>query len=153
MPTLTPGKPITVKDPHLLVENQFTPGRYRFQLVVIDEGGLESDPAELVVTVREIVRPTGPIIRPDILDRIDRLDPIRRTEIIRPIRRPPSQAEGSELTASAIGYQAWLASHMATAPAMLRTTPMPPSARAWRMGRRGARRAVNAQPATSMTSR
>lgn len=86
---------MTVKDPHLLVENQFTPGRYRFQLVVTDDAGLESDPAELVVTVREIIRPprpTGPIVRPDILDRIDRLggrlDPLR-PEVIRPIRRPP----------------------------------------------------------------
>jgi hypothetical protein len=95
MPTLTPGKPITVKDPHLLVENQFTPGRYRFQLVVTDDGGLESEPAELVVTVREIGRPgrpAGPIGRPDILDRIDRLggriEPLR-PDVIRPIRRPP----------------------------------------------------------------
>lgn len=89
MPTLTPRKPLTVREPQLLVENQFPPGRYRFQLVVIDDGNLESDPAELVVIVHERqVRPTrpgGPVIRPDILDPVDTI----RTDLIRPIRRPP----------------------------------------------------------------
>ena len=97
MPILAPGQPITVREPHLLVENRFAPGRYRFQLVVIDEAGLESGPAELVVAVREPVRPpptrpTGPVINPDIFDvlRPGRPD-LReiRPDRIRPIRRPP----------------------------------------------------------------
>jgi len=101
MPTLTPGKPFMVSEPRLLVENQFAPGRYRFQLVVVDDGGLESDPAELVVSVHDVVRPTRPT-RPDIVeidpDILGRFRPRRPdlTEIrpdiirpIRPIRRPP----------------------------------------------------------------
>ena len=97
MPTLIPGQPITIPDPHLLVENQFAPGRYRFQLVVTDEAGLESDPAELFVLVRDIVRPVPPTrpdireIDPDLLRRIRRQPDITPDigRVIRPIRRPP----------------------------------------------------------------
>ena len=90
MTILTPRKPVTQQEPQLLVESQFTPGRYRFQLVVTDDGGLQSDPAEIVVTVHEIVRPvpprpTRPPIRPEVIERVDRIRP----ELIRPIRRPP----------------------------------------------------------------
>jgi hypothetical protein len=89
MPVLTPRKPVTLKEPLLLVENQLPPGRYRFELVVTDDGNNESDPTQLVVIVRDRpTRPTGPVIRPGILDRIDRGGPIP-PEIIRPIRRPP----------------------------------------------------------------
>lgn len=91
MPTLIPRKSVTLKDPVLLVENQFPPGRYRFQLVVIDDGNNESDPAVLTVIVREPVRPTrpGPVIGPGLLDRV--VEPVRplRPDIITPIRRPP----------------------------------------------------------------
>lgn len=87
MATLTPGRPVTVQTPELLVENQLTPGRHRFRLVVIDEAGLESEPAELVVTVRRpIVRPDldvrPDVLRPDLVLRPDAIRPIR------PIRRP-----------------------------------------------------------------
>lgn len=89
MATLTPGKPHTVREPELLVENQLAAGRYRFQLVVIDDGGLESDPAELVVTVQPIrpVRPRDPITRPEIFEPVveRRINP----DIIGRIRRPP----------------------------------------------------------------
>jgi hypothetical protein len=85
MPTLTPGKPVTVREPQLLVENRLRPGRYRFRLVVFDDGGLESDPAEMIVSVQDAVRPTEPPVRhEDILDHI-RLRP----DIGRVIRRPP----------------------------------------------------------------
>jgi hypothetical protein len=98
MPMLSPGQPITIREPLLLVENQFAPGRYLFQLVVIDEAGLESDPAQLVVAVHEPVRPTpptrptGPVISPDIFGPLRPRRPDLRTEvrpdlIIR--RRPP----------------------------------------------------------------
>ena len=91
MPILTPGKPITVDTPELLVENQLAVGVHRFQLVVIDEAGLESEPRELAVTVRRI-RPIGRpdvIVRPDLIDR-----PVLRPDVrivtgdIRPPRRP-----------------------------------------------------------------
>ena len=92
MATLTPGKPITVQTPELLVENQLAPGMHRFQLVVIDEAGLESTPFELAVTVRRpvIPRPRPDIvIRPDVLERVEPVDRPRPRPIpIRPIRRP-----------------------------------------------------------------
>lgn len=96
MPVLTPGQPVTQDEPLLLVENKLKPGSYRFQLVVADDSGLESDPAEMVVTVLEPVAPpptptpTGPgrvVLRPDILT--DRLTVTRpfNPRILRP-RRP-----------------------------------------------------------------
>lgn len=89
MATLTPGQPLTVESPELLVENALPAGRYRFQLVVTDDGGNDSDPAELVVTVRGPIRPPrDPVIRPDILDRIEPrvLRPgVLRPQIIRPV--------------------------------------------------------------------
>ena len=90
MPTLTPGQPLTVDTPELLVENRLRPGTHRFQLVVIDEAGLESRPAELEVTVERRGRPAGPfnpdlILRPDVLEQPD----LRvLTDILRPPRRP-----------------------------------------------------------------
>jgi hypothetical protein len=88
MPVLVPLKPVTIREPQLLVENKLPPGRYRFQLVVIDDGRNESDPAQLVVTVRERpIRPIGPVIRPEVVDRIDRVGPVR-PDITRIIRRP-----------------------------------------------------------------
>ena len=92
MATLTPGKPVTVAQPELLVENDLAAGQHRFQLVVIDDGGLESAPAELLVTVRRLVRPRDPIERPDIRDRIERVERVGRVvnpDIIGRIRRPP----------------------------------------------------------------
>jgi hypothetical protein len=92
MPVLTPGQPVVQGEPVLLVENKLKPGRYRFQLVVADDSGLESDPAEMVVTVRERApdptptpTPTGPVIRPDVLERLGRLERLERVERVRPI--------------------------------------------------------------------
>ena len=89
MPVLVPRKPVTIREPQLLVENKLPPGRYRFELVVIDDAKNESDPAQLVVTVQERpTRPTGPVIRPEVLENIDRVRPLR-PDISRIIRRPP----------------------------------------------------------------
>lgn len=92
MATLTPGQPVTVGQPELLVENDLAVGRHRFELVVIDNGGLESAPAELIVTVRRLVRPRDPIERPDIFDRLENIDRVGRVvnpDVIGRIRRPP----------------------------------------------------------------
>ena len=92
MATLTPGQAITVDQPELLVENNLAIGRHRFELVVIDNGGLESAPAELIVTVRRLVRPRDPIERPDIFDRLENIDRVGRVvnpDVIGRIRRPP----------------------------------------------------------------
>lgn len=66
MATLSPGISVTTGDPVLLVENQFTAGQYRFQLVVTDDAGNDSDPAELVVTVRAPAPPPPPPGHPHI---------------------------------------------------------------------------------------
>lgn len=96
MPVLAPGKPVTVKDPVLQVENAFKPGRYRFELVVTDTAGLESAPAELIVSVSLPApdpapepTPRRPVLRPDVIERVTRpvVRPIDTTPI-RPIRRP-----------------------------------------------------------------
>ena len=92
MAVLALNQPVTLGDSVLQVENRLAPGRYRFRLVVIDTAGLESAPADLIVSVEAPppppAPPTGPfrppIFRPDRFDRIDRvLDP----RIFRP-RRP-----------------------------------------------------------------
>ena len=90
MAVLDLNKPVTQEDPFLLVENRLAPGRYRFRLVAIDSAGLESAPADLIVTVDALPPPpsppTGPVrppfFRPDLIERV--LDP----RILRPFRRP-----------------------------------------------------------------
>lgn len=87
MATLTPGRVLRSREPTLVVENDLAPGRHRFQLVVVDDGGLESDPAELVVVVLD--RRTSPPVSPPIV-RDPRLDPTLdpRTPV-RPSPPPP----------------------------------------------------------------
>lgn len=101
MPVLSPGKAVRSREPTLVVENELAPGDYRFQLVVVDNDQLESDPAELVVRVRtrgrvipdDVIRPDV-IVRPDLVLRPDvviRRTPVRPTPVepdpvIRPIR-------------------------------------------------------------------
>ena len=95
MPVLTPGKPVTIDKPMLLVENKLSPGRYRFQLVVTDSAGNDSAPSELVVTVStpDPLPPprTGPVLRPDVVGPLIRPRPVVEPidpRLIRPIRRP-----------------------------------------------------------------
>ncbi len=64
MPVLALGTPVTVADPVTPDrEPAQATGRYRFELVVTDTAGLESDPALLDVTVFEPARP-NPRLRP-----------------------------------------------------------------------------------------
>ena len=84
MTTLTPGRVFRSREPTLVVENDLAPGRHRFQLVVVDDGGLESEPTELVVAVLD--RRTSPPVSPPIgRIPIDRVDPI----VVRPSPPPP----------------------------------------------------------------
>jgi len=88
MAVLSLNQPVTQDDPFLLVENKLAPGRYRFRLVAIDSAGLESAPADLIVTVDAPPPPPPPsgpfrpVLRPDLIERV--LDP----RILRPFRRP-----------------------------------------------------------------
>lgn len=98
MAVLKPGVPMTQDTPHLQVENKLSPGRYRFQLVAIDNAGLESAPAELVVLVNApaVVDPVPPIrrpvLRPDLLERIEPVvvKPVKPVvaEPAKPVLRP-----------------------------------------------------------------
>lgn len=63
MAILTPGKTLRSRSPELLVENALAPGRWRFELVVVDDERNESEPVELIVEVEASapVRPRGPV--------------------------------------------------------------------------------------------
>jgi hypothetical protein len=94
MPVFTPQKAITTDIPTIEVAVGLKPGRYRFQLVVVDDEGNASAPSELDV---EIVAPvvTPPVLDPPVVLRppID-LSPIPvRPPIFRPpfpVVRPPN---------------------------------------------------------------
>lgn len=70
MVEFVPGKTVRSRQPRVLVENRLDPGVYRFRLTVVGANGVESDPADLVVTVRgrRPLRP-DPILRPDVITR------------------------------------------------------------------------------------
>ncbi|HEX8238989.1 MAG TPA: hypothetical protein VF574_04530 [Allosphingosinicella sp.] len=93
MPVLAQSRTVSSDVPTLLVENAFAPGRYRFELVVVDDSGNESVPAQIVVEVRprRVFDPRVDIgiFRPDLESRIE-VDPRRITPIgpgpIRPLR-------------------------------------------------------------------
>lgn len=63
MPEFKPNVLVIQKDPLVSVDvkqdNPMPPGLYRFQLVVIDDGDNESDPAFIDVIVRDTKRPTA----------------------------------------------------------------------------------------------
>jgi hypothetical protein len=94
MPAFELKRPITTDTSRIEVAAGLKPGRYRFQLVVIDTEGNASAPAEREV---EIVRPRiPPIDRPPIVIRppIDRppiviRPPLVDPQPIPPILRPP----------------------------------------------------------------
>ena len=60
MPVLVPGVAVRSRRPTLLVENDLAVGSWLFRLAVVDDAGLESKPAELVVRVVARTDP-GPI--------------------------------------------------------------------------------------------
>jgi hypothetical protein len=65
MPEFKPNVPVIQKDPLVSVDiKQGAPmaaGKYRFQLVVVDDGDNESDPAVLEVIILDTQRPTAVI--------------------------------------------------------------------------------------------
>jgi hypothetical protein len=84
MPVLAQSKTVRSDVPTLLVENPFAPGRYRFELTVVDDAGNESVPAQIVVEVR--ARPVVIDRRPDLSirpesDPLVAVDPRRVTPI------------------------------------------------------------------------
>ncbi len=68
MPEFRPGQPVVADVPDIEVTvTQASPlrvGRHRFQLVVVDDSGNESEPAVHEVIVRDATRPTAVIDGP-----------------------------------------------------------------------------------------
>jgi hypothetical protein len=87
--TLKPGVSLTQAEPLLKVDNRLEPGRHRFQLEVIDDAGLVSDPALLVVVVTPLREPDPPPTRGGTIDPriLTRVATTRVTPIT--IRKPP----------------------------------------------------------------
>jgi hypothetical protein len=54
--TLTPGKPVTTTDPQIVVA-AMQPGTYTFELVVLDDLGMSSQPARCQVVVQKPLIP------------------------------------------------------------------------------------------------
>ena len=85
MVQLATNQPFRSRVPQITVENPLKPGSYRFSLVVVDEAKNESQPHEITVTV---VRPTRPVLRPDILREVTTVDQPVIKPVIRPLRVP-----------------------------------------------------------------
>jgi hypothetical protein len=68
-------KVVRTKNPTVKVEAGLPPGKYRFQLIVTDNQGNQSRPAELVVEIRDQRSPVRPIT------------PITPVQPVRPITR------------------------------------------------------------------
>ena len=59
MPKFTPDKPVVTRKPAVEVDPGLAPGRHRFHLILEDEAGNRSRPAEIVITVGERPRNKG----------------------------------------------------------------------------------------------
>ena len=57
MPIFKPGVSIETKEPTIVIENRLRPGRYRFQLVVVNRRGQTSEPATWELVVSGPIRP------------------------------------------------------------------------------------------------
>lgn len=68
MATFVPGETVRTQDPTVEVtvtaNAPLPPGRHRFQLVVVDDSGLQSEPAVAEVIVIDSRRPTAVIDAP-----------------------------------------------------------------------------------------
>lgn len=53
MVVFQPNRPITTTEPVVRVDGGLPPGRYRFQLVVVDDDGTSSLPSERIITILE----------------------------------------------------------------------------------------------------
>jgi len=72
MPEFKFGAPVETNEPKVEVtidpNNPFKPGTYRFQLVVVDDSGNESEPAFVDIVVRDSQRPTAVIDAPEAVE-------------------------------------------------------------------------------------
>ncbi len=98
MAVLKEGVPVTQDEPLLKVDNRLKAGRHRFQLEVIDDAGLVSEPAVLIVSVSAPApapapapTPTRATIDPRILTRATTLGTARRVISPTVLRKPPTR--------------------------------------------------------------
>ncbi len=67
MPVFEINTPIETEEPVITVsikEKPLPPGRYHFRLVVVDNDGLQSDPSDVDIVVRDDRRPTAILLAP-----------------------------------------------------------------------------------------
>ena len=68
MATFTVGAPVTTADPFVTVDATaaapFPKGQHTFQLVVIDDLGVHSDPVTVEIVVRDATKPTAVLVAP-----------------------------------------------------------------------------------------
>lgn len=89
MATFEPGRIVRSRKPHVTVENSLEPGVWRFELVVVDDDGIESAPAKLAVTVTRRGRlPLDDVIGRPPVDIVTRSPRPPIDVITRPPRRP-----------------------------------------------------------------
>ena len=67
MAQFVPGTPVVTREPVVTVDAGLRPGRYVFQLVVVDDQEQQSAPDQRIVTItftRPVPPITGPVIGP-----------------------------------------------------------------------------------------
>lgn len=57
MPRFTAGVPVVTSTPTVTVDPPLAVGRHVFRLVVVDDTGEQSDPAEAIVVIRPVITP------------------------------------------------------------------------------------------------
>lgn len=65
MPLTGPNQEVTTTQPFLTVPAGLQPGRYVFQLVVVDEAGMRSAPMRRLVTIQQRIIKPNPDPVPD----------------------------------------------------------------------------------------
>jgi hypothetical protein len=85
MAEFKPNVPVIQQDPLVSVDvksdRPLPAGKYRFQLVVVDDGNNESDPAILEVLIRDTERPTAVLDMVDPNGAIFRLSGARSSDV------------------------------------------------------------------------
>jgi hypothetical protein len=85
MPVFETGQAVTSTKPVVTVENRLPAGRFRFQLVCVDDAGNQSEPAQIIVTVQQTAGAgTGAVLSG--LRNLARERVIRRPRPVRPLR-------------------------------------------------------------------
>lgn len=95
MPVLVAGRPVEQREPVLVVQNRFEPGVHRFALVVVDDSGIESEPAVIAVAMRRAIIVTpGPVVLEPVLVRPDPIGPVVVNRIDTPLLQPVVRPRG-----------------------------------------------------------